>query len=121
MAISTKEIKAELLEGWKNVKKLSTHPLVGKAATLLIDGRPLVASKNIVVLEYQMPKLAEKINLKNNQAELQTVIQNIFHRKMFVYAVNRNKSIDLQALYRNLLQIGKLPKPKDVVLEFIGD
>jgi DNA polymerase-3 subunit gamma/tau len=121
MAVSTKDIKAELLDGWKNIKKLTTHPLVGKAATMLIDGRPLVASKNIVVLECQMPKLAEKINLKENQAELQTVIKKVFHKKMFVYAVSRNKSIDLQSLYMNLLQIGKLPKPKDINLEFIGD
>ena len=121
MVVSKKEIKSELIDGWKNIKKLSTHPLLGKAATLLIDGRPLVASNNIVVLEYQMPKLAEKVNLKENQAELQTVIEQVFHKKMFVYGVSRNKSIDLQSLYMNLLQIGRLPKPKDVSLEFIGE
>ncbi len=41
MVVSKKEIKAELLDGWKNIKRLATHPVVGKAATLLIDGRPL--------------------------------------------------------------------------------
>ena len=121
MVSSKKEIKTELLDGWKNVKKLATHPLLGKAATLLIDGRPLVASNKIVVLEYQLPKLVEKVNSKNVQAELQTVIEQIFHRKMFVYAVSRTKSIDLQSLYMNLLQIGKLPKAKDVELEFVGE
>ena len=121
MVISKKELKQELIEGWKNIKRYSTNPLIGKAATLLIDGRPLVASNNIVVLEYQLPKLVEKINLKDNQAELQTVIEQAFHKKMFVYAVSRNKSIDLQGLYMNLLQIGRLPKPKDVKVEFIGD
>ncbi len=121
MVVSKKEIKAELLNGWKNIKRLCTHPLLGKAATLLVDGRPLVASSNIVVLEYQMPKLVEKVNAKDIQAELQTVVDQIFHRKMFVYAVSRNKSVDLQSLYMNLLQIGRLPKAKDITLEFIGD
>ena len=121
MAISKKEIKADLLNNWKNIKKLSTHSVLGKAATLLLDGRPLVASNRIVVLEYQLPKIAEKVNLKDIQAELQTVINHIFGKKMFVYAVSRNKSVDLQSLYMNLLQIGKLPKPNDVQLEFIGD
>ncbi|MBO6280137.1 MAG: DNA polymerase III subunit gamma/tau [Bacilli bacterium] len=121
MAVSTKEAKQELTGGWSNIKKLSTHPLVGKAATLLIDGRPLVASKKFVILAYEMPKLAEKVNLKENQAELQTVLQHIFHRKMFVYAVSRNRSVDLQTLYMNLKQIGRLPKPGDVNLEFIGE
>ena len=121
MVASKKEIKTELLDGWKNVKKLATHPLLGKAATLLIDGRPLVASNKIVVLEYQMPKLVEKVNAKDMQAELQTVVEQIFHRKMFVYAVSRTRSIDLQSLYMNLLQIGKLPKAKDIELEFVGE
>ena len=121
MVTSKKEIKTELLDGWKNIKKLSTHPTLGKAATLLIDGRPLVASNKVVVLEYQLPKLAEKVNAKEMQLELQTVMNEIFHRQMFVYAVSRKESVEYQSLYMNLLQIGKLPKAKDIVLEFEGE
>ena len=121
MVSSKKDIKTELLDGWKNIKKLSTHPSLGKAATLLIDGRPLVASNKIVVLEYQLPKLAEKVNQKDMQLDLQTVLNAIFKRQMFVYAVSRKESVDYQSLYMNLLQIGKLPKPTDVTLEFEGE
>ncbi len=121
MVLSKKEIKAQLIDEWKNIKRLSTHPLLGKAATLLLDGRPLVASNNMVVLTYELPKLVEKINLKDAQVELQTVIDQIFKKKMFVYGVSRKRSIDLQSLYMNLLQIGKLPKAKDVNIEFIGE
>ncbi len=121
MCISKKEIKSELIDGWKNIKKLSTNADLGKAATLLVDGRPLVASQKMVVLEYPLPKLAEKVNLKDIQLDLQTVLYQIFKRQMFVYAVSRNESVDFQTLYMNLLQIGKLPKPKDVNLEFIGE
>ena len=121
MAVSKKEMKAELLDGWKNIKKYSTHESLGKAATLLIDGRPLVVSNKVVVLEYQIPKLAEKVNMKDIQLDLQTIISQVFHKQMFVYAVSRKDSVDLQSLYMNLLQIGKLPKPKDVNLEFVGE
>ena len=121
MVTSKKDIKTELLDGWKNIKKLSTHPTFGKAATLLIDGRPLVASNKIVILEYQIPKLAEKVNMKDVQAELQTVLIEVFHRQLFVYAVSRKESVEYQSLYMNLLQIGKLPKAKDIVLEFEGE
>ena len=121
MVASKKETKAELIDGWKNIKKFATHPLIGKAATLLIDGRPLVASNKIVILEYAMNKLVDKVNDKNMQAELQTVLYQVFHKQLFVYAVSRNKSVDLQSLYMNLLQIGKLPKAKDVILEFEGE
>ena len=121
MAVSKKEIKAELINGWKNIKKLSTHPALGKAANLLLDGRPLVASNKIVILEYELGKLVEKVNVKDIQVELQTVINHIFNKKMFIYAVSRKRSVDLQGLYMNLLQIGRLPKPNDVNLEFTGE
>ena len=121
MVASKKDIKTELLDGWKDIKKLSTHKKFGKAATLLIDGRPLVAFNKMVVLEYQLPKIAEKVNVKDIQADLQTVLRQIFGRQMFVYAVSRKESVDYQSLYMNLLQIGKLPKATDVVLEFEGE
>ena len=121
MVSSKKEIKTELIDGWKNIKKYIANSVVGKAASLLIDGHPLVASNKIVVVEYQLPKAAEKINLKTNQLELQTVLSLIFKRQMFVYAVSRSTSVDLQGQYMSLLQIGKLPKAKDIVLEFEGE
>lgn len=121
MVLSKKEIKGKLIDEWKNIKKLSAHPTLGKAATLLLDGRPLVASNNMVVLAYEMPKLVDKVNLKDNQAELQTIMEQIFKKKMFVYGVSRKKSIELQSLYMNLFQIGKLPKAKDVTIEFVGE
>ena len=121
MVCSKKEIKTELADGWKNIKKFVSHPEFGEAASLLIDGRPLVASNKIVVLEYQIQKSAEKVNLKTMQLGLQTVLNHIFHRKMFVFAVSRSRSIDLQGQYMNLLQIGQLPKAKDISLEFEGE
>ena len=121
MVNAKKNIKDELNGNWDKLKRISTHPQLGKAATLLIDGRVLVAGDKFVVLEYQMQKIVEKVNSKDNQAELQTVIEHVFHRKAFIYAVSRNKSIDLQSLYLNLKQIEKLPKAKDVILEFVGE
>ena len=121
MVCSKKAIKDEITDGWKNIKKYMANSTVGKAASLLIDGHPLVASNKIVVIEYQLPKMADKINLKANQLELQTVLSLVFKRKMFVYAVSRSTSVDLQNQYMSLLQIGKLPKAKDIVLEFEGE
>lgn len=121
MVSSKKEIKSSLLENWKNIKRYITDNLLGKAASLLIDGRPLVASPKMIILEFPLKTSVEKVNLKNNQLEIQSVISTVFKRKMFVYAISRNQSVDLQSKYMNLLQIGRLPKAKDIVLEFEGE
>ena len=121
MVISKKDIKNNMLDNWKLLKRLMTHPSLGKAATMLIDGRPLVVSNKILILEYQSNKIVEKMNTKEIQSDLQNVIQNTFGNKMFVYAVNRAESVRLQQKYMNLLQLGKLPKAATVQIDLIGD
>ena len=121
MVTSKKDIKNSLLENWKNLKRLSAHPKLGKVASMLVDGHPLVVSNKIMILEYQSDNVVEKMNLIKNQKDIQNVIRTVFNKKMFVYAVNRKQSVELQQKYMNLLQLGRLPKPDTVVIEFIGD
>ena len=121
MAVAKKDYINEIRGSWSKVKKYIANPVIGKAATLLIDGRPLVATKNILILEYQLQKIADKVNLKNNQLEIQTVLSQLTGRKVFVYAISRNDSVELQNKYMSLLQLKELPKPEDVNLEFVGE
>ena len=121
MVSAKKEIKTSVMDNWKEIKKLMTHPTLGKAAGLLIDGHPLVASNKVLVVECQMKNTAQKINLKENQKDIQDVILNALGKKMFVYGVDRNESIRLQRYYMDLFQVGKLPKAKDIKLEFKGE
>lgn len=121
MVTSKKDIKNSLLENWKNLKRLIAHPKLGKMASLLVDGRPLVVSNKVMILEYQSDNVVEKMNLIINQKDIQNVIRTVFNKKMFVYAVNRKGSVDCQQKYMNLLQLGRLPKADSVNIEFIGD
>ena len=121
MVTGKKEIKNTMLDTWQNIKKLMTHPTLGKAASLLIDGHPLVASPKVLVIEYQLKTIAEKVNKLENQKAIQDVILNVFGKKMFVYAVSRNESIRLQKNYMDLFQVNKLPKAKDIILNFKGE
>ena len=102
-------------------KRLTAHPDLGKYATILVDGRPLVASAKILVIEYQFPNVAEKANLLENQEGIQNVIESAFGKKMFVYGVSRTESVRVQQNYMNRRQIGKLPKPDTIDIEFEGE
>lgn len=121
MVISKKDIKNNLLENWKNLKRLTPHPKLGKIATMLVDGHPLVVSQKVMVLEYQSDNVVEKMNLIANQKDIQNVIRTVFGKKMFIYAVNRKGSIDLQQKFMNLLQLSRLPKADTIQIDFIGD
>ena len=121
MVVSKKEIKNQLLENWPNLKRYIAHPTLGKAASLLVDGRPLVASNKILVVEYQLPTTAERANLIENQEAIQNVVETVFGKRMFVYAVSRKDSVRSQQNYMNKLQISKLPKADSIAIEFEGE
>ena len=121
MVISKKDIKNQLIDNWPSLKKIIAHPTLGKAATLLVDGRPLVASNKVLVVEYQFPSAAEKANLIINQENIQNAIQSVFGKKMFVYGVSRKDSVRWQQNYMNKYQLNKLPKPDTVNIEFEGE
>ena len=121
MVISKKDIKNSLIDNWSSIKRLIAHPELGRAATMLADGRPLVASAKVLVVEYQFPSIAEKANLLENQEAIQNVIESVFNKKMFVYAVSRKDSIRWQQNYMNSYQLGKLPKPDTINIEFEGE
>ena len=121
MVVSKKEIKNQLLNNWSNLKRYIAHPDLGKAATLLVDGRPLVAGNKILVVEYQLPSTADRANLIENQEAIQNVVETVFGKRMFVYAVSRKDSVRSQQNYMNKLQISKLPKPDTINIEFEGE
>ena len=121
MVTSKKDIKNEIADKWGNIKRYLSHPELGKAAAILVDTHPLVASKKVLVVESQFTKTVEKINAVENQKELQNLILNITGNKIFIHAVSRNDSIRLQKEYMDRFQVGKLPKQSEINIEFIGD
>lgn len=121
MVIAKKDMKNNMLSTWVNLKKYVAHPKLGKVASILSDSHPLVVAKNILVLECGLQTIAEKVNDRNNQFDLQTIINTVFGERMFVYGVSRKDSVRLQQKYINLLQLSKLPKADTIELEFIGE
>ena len=121
MVISKKDIKNKMLDEWSNLKRYIAHPTLGKAASLLADGRPLVVSNKVLVVEYQLPTTAERGNLIENQEAIQNVVETVFGKKMFVYAVSRKESVRWQQNYMNRLQLSKLPKADSINIEFEGE
>ena len=109
------------MSSWQSLKKYIVHPVYGKASSILFDSHPLVASQNILIIECPLKSTVETANEKSIQESMQSLTKMVFGAQMFVYAVTRNDSVRLQKKYMDLLSIGKLPKAKDIVIEFEGE
>ena len=121
MVISKKDIKKDLVNDWSKLKMMTAHPELGKAATLLADGKPFAASSKILIIEYQFPSMAEKANLIENQENIQNVVQTVFKKKMFVYGISHTESVNWYKAFVNRQQIGTLPKEDNINIEFEGE
>lgn len=117
MVTAKKDIKNDLNTKWADFKKYTAHPNFGKAAAMLVDGHVLVASQQVIILEYGLKKAADRVNEFAMQKELQSVFKCVFDKQMFIYAVDRSDSVRLQQNYLNRMQIGKLPKLDTINIE----
>jgi len=79
----------------------------------LVDSYPLVVSNKFLIVVFQLPMMVDKANDINNQAALENVIETVFGKRLFIYAVSRNDSVELQKTYMNLYAVGKTPKATD--------
>ena len=70
-------------------------PRLGKYASLLKDGAPVVLSKEIVILQYELESFAKKVNIKSNQEPLKEIISKLLGRTVSVYAVPRQEVVKL--------------------------
>lgn len=118
MVSGNKDERMALLDKWKNsLQSLAVSSTVGKYASLLLDGTPYIVTNNILILNYDFERLAHKVNIKANQANIAKVVESILQRKVFVYALNRAEEVRLKQLFLNLRQINKLPNKEEVIIK----
>ena len=106
---------------WGDLDQLAIHPKYGSKATLLKDGHLLLATKSILIIEYDILANVNKINSVDAQKDLQAICQIVFKKKLFVYAISRKDSVDLQVKFRNLKEVNKLAKPDTIQITMIGE
>ncbi len=109
MVHASKDERLKLETEWKKLSSFIADPKIGRAAALLNDGHPFILSKDVLVLIYDFPKLADKVNLVSNQKSLNTILKKMLGHSLGVYAISRSESIRLRKVFFNLRQINQLP------------
>lgn len=116
MVSGNKEEKQKLIAIWPQLQTFLLDPKLGKYASLLQDGAPYILAKEVLVLQYELPSLVDKVNVTTHQKFLKDVIEKLIHRKVSVYAIVRTEAVRLYGKYQNLYQVGKLPHIGDFEL-----
>ncbi len=120
MVSGLKDDKLALLNRWGELRSLSVDLAIGRFAALLSDGRPFVLCKQVLILEYDLATLVEKVNIVANQPSFQSIIKAMIKRHIVVYALTRSECLRLKKKYFELNQIKKLPDRKSLTIEIKG-
>ena len=105
--------RQQLARDWNKFEAMKLDSEVGDAATLLAQARPFCLCRDALLINFNFTRLKEHANLKANQKILETLIERVLGRKVFVYGLDRNDSNRVQQNYYNLAQLSRLPHLED--------
>lgn len=114
MVTGDKELRKSLGLRWKELDAYLGHPTLGDIVALIKDGKIFIATKDVIVLEYDFEKLSQKANIKENAKKIAEILSKMVGHEVFTYAVSRSESVRLITSYHNLRQISQLPKASEV-------
>ena len=112
--LSNKEAKRELMSRWKLLIPFKKDSSLAPYIELLLEGVPYLLTDTILVLSYNLSSRSKLINIKANQAKFKECIAKIIGKNINVYALDRVESTNLITLYRNLDEVKKLPKAREL-------
>ena len=118
MATGDKQAKTNLINNWKKLQDYLLGSEYSAFASLLRDAKPFILTKDILVVQLDFDHLVRKVNIKNNQKHLQTLIQKLNGYKVRVYGINRRRAVELYGRFQSLYQVGKLPRPETIHIDF---
>ena len=105
--------RQELARSWNKFEEMKLDPKAGDAAALLAQARPFCLCRDALLINFNFTRLKEHANIKANQKILESLIERVLGRKVFVYGLDRNDSNRVQQNYYNLAQLSRLPHLED--------
>lgn len=114
LANASKELKFSLNGRWENLIPFFTDPVFQDYARVLYDAKINVASSDLLIIEFDYDYLIKKINDKFNSERILELMQKAFGVPYRVYGLNRMQSASLIKLWRDMSQLGRIPKGNDI-------
>ena len=99
---------------WVILPKYLNSPSTAKATVLLMDGLPVAAAKNMIVLAYDTDTYLNRVNSISNHDMMNNFLKAIYNDNMMCYCVTKEEFMRLKDTYMSLRALGKLPAPRKI-------
>ena len=99
---------------WVVLPKYLNSSSTAKATVLLMDGLPVAAAKNMLVLAYDNDTYLNRVNSISNNQMMNNFLKAIYNDNMMCYCVTKEEFMRLKDTYMSLRSLGKLPTPRKI-------
>ena len=114
---ATKDALVMAKQKWVILPKYMNSASTAKVTALLLDGLPVAASKNMLVLAYENQTYLNTVNSVETHKMMNNFLKALYNDKMMCYCVTKEDFLRLKDTYMVLRSQNKLPAPRPVVFD----
>ena len=119
MVQARKEILAEVQEKWPIIKRYMSNFNTAKCASMLMDGKPVVACKGGLVIAYKLQPSVNAVNYYENYKALKQFLKDILSEEYDFVAMLEDDFIELKNKFIELRNSKSLPQPRSITFKHL--
>ena len=114
---ASKDALLKAKQQWIMLPKYLNTPSTAKIAGILLDGYPLAACDNVIILGYNNDVYLNRVYDGENYDEMNNFVKALYNSDVKCYCLTVQSFNALREKYLALRQLGKLPKPVPIVIQ----
>ena len=114
---ATKDDLVKAKQQWVMLPKYLNSAATAKVTGILLDGYPLAACNNVIIIGYNNEVYLNRVYQESNYDEMNSLLKALYNNDVKCYCVTLQMFTELKEKYMALRQLGKLPKPVPIIIQ----
>ncbi len=114
---ASKDALLKAKQQWVMLPKYLNSVATAKVTGMLLDGIPVAACNNVILIGYNNDVYLNRIYSEGNYEEMNNFLRALYNADVKCYCLTLEKFAALKEKYVTLRQLGKLPRPVPIIIQ----
>lgn len=116
---ANKNILNDAQEKWPVIRRYMANMNTAKAASMLSQGKPVAASRDGLIIGFDLVPDVNAVNYYKNYKQLSSLIKDVLGHEFKFIAMQNDEWLQMRQHFIQLKRKGELPKPRPITLKHI--
>lgn len=116
---ANKNILNDAQEKWQVIRRYMANMNTAKAASMLSQGKPVAASRDGLIIGFDLVPDVNAVNYYKNYKQLSSLIKDVLGHEFKFIAMQNDEWLQMRQHFIQLKRKGELPKPRPITLKHI--